>query len=114
MLQRREDLADFYIAAKHNASALPSVGAKRLNNTMPQRRIESGDEERDSWCFWPPSLLYLPCDCFLWCYVKDAVFVPPLLAEIPRLEGVISEEFIKDVLAKVWEINWNVESTLSV
>jgi len=31
------------------------------------------------------------------------VFVPPLLAEIPRLEGVISEEFIKDVLAKVWE-----------
>jgi hypothetical protein len=39
----------------------------------------------------------------LWCYVKDAVFVPPLLTEIPRPEGVISEEFIKDLLAKVWE-----------
>jgi hypothetical protein len=47
--------------------------------------------------------LYLPCDCLLWCHVKDAVFVPPLLTEIPRLEGVISEEFIKDVLAKVSE-----------
>jgi len=29
--------------------------------------------------------------------------MPPLLAEIPRLEGVISEEFIKDILAEVWE-----------
>ena len=27
----------------------------------------------------------------------------PLLTEIPRLAGMISEEFIKDVLAKVWE-----------
>ena len=39
----------------------------------------------------------------MWCYVNDAVFVPPLLTEIPRLKGVISEEFIKDLLVKVWE-----------
>jgi hypothetical protein len=31
------------------------------------------------------------------------VFVPPLLTEIPRLERVISEAFIKDMLAEVWE-----------
>jgi hypothetical protein len=31
------------------------------------------------------------------------MFVPPLLKEIPGPEGVISEEFIKDVLAKVWK-----------
>jgi hypothetical protein len=38
-----------------------------------------------------------------WKNVKDAVFLPPLLTEIPGLGGVISKEFIKGVLAKVWK-----------
>jgi len=27
-----------------------------------------------------------PCDFFLWCYVKDQVYVPPLPASIPELK----------------------------
>jgi len=35
---------------------------------------------------WPPrSPDATPCDFFLWSYVKDQVYVPPLPASIPEL-----------------------------
>ena len=36
---------------------------------------------------WPPrSPDASPCDLFLWDYVKDQVYVPPLPASIPELK----------------------------
>ena len=36
---------------------------------------------------WPPlSPHATPCDLFLWGYVKDQVYVPPLPASIPELK----------------------------
>ena len=36
---------------------------------------------------WPPrSPDATPCDFFLWDYVKDQVYVPPLPASIPELK----------------------------
>ena len=39
---------------------------------------------------WPPSSPdATPCDFFLWGYVKDQVYVPPLPASIPELKVLI-------------------------
>jgi len=39
---------------------------------------------------WPPrSPDATPCDFFLWGYVKDQVYVPPLPASIPELKVLI-------------------------
>jgi len=46
-----------------------------------------------------------PCDFFLWGYVKDQVYVPPLPASIPELEVRIRtaiETFAADMLQTVW------------
>ena len=38
---------------------------------------------------WPPcSPRATPCDFFLWGYVKDQVYVPPLPASIPEMKVV--------------------------
>jgi len=37
-------------------------------------------------CHTPRSADAIPCDFFLWGYVKDQVYVPPVPASIPELE----------------------------
>ena len=47
-----------------------------------------------------------PCDYFLWCYVKDKVFVPPQPVSIPNLENRITavmETITPDLLIRVWQ-----------
>ena len=47
-----------------------------------------------------------PCDFFLWGYVKDQVYVPPLPASIPELKERIRtaiETITADMLQTVWE-----------
>ena len=47
-----------------------------------------------------------PCDFFLWGYVKDQVYVPPLPASIPELKVRIRtaiETITADMLQTVWE-----------
>ena len=46
-----------------------------------------------------------PCDFFLWGYVKDRVYVPPLPASIPELKVRIrtaGETITADMLQRVW------------
>ena len=46
-----------------------------------------------------------PCDFFLWGYVKDQVYVPPLPASIPELKVRIrtaTETSTADMLQTVW------------
>ena len=46
-----------------------------------------------------------PCDFFLWGYIKDQVYVPPLPASIPELKVQIktaTETITADMLQTVW------------
>jgi hypothetical protein len=63
---------------------------------------------------WPPrSPGATPCDFFLWGYVKDQVYVPPLLASIPELKVRIRtaiETITADMLQTVWtELDYRVD-----
>ena len=53
-----------------------------------------------------------PCDFFLWGYVKDQVYVPPLPASIPELKVRIRtsiETITADMLQTVWnELDYRV------
>ena len=50
-----------------------------------QRWIGSGTDDDQMLLAWPPrSPDATPCDFFLWGYVKDQVYVPPLPASIPN------------------------------
>jgi len=54
-----------------------------------------------------------PCDFFLWGYVKDQVYVPPLPTSIPELKVRIrtaTETITADMLQAVWnELNYHVD-----
>ncbi|KAJ4436561.1 hypothetical protein ANN_16593 [Periplaneta americana] len=56
---------------------------------------------------WPsrsPDLI--PCDVFLWSFVKDQVYVAPLPANLPELRDRIREAvavITPDMLIEVWE-----------
>jgi len=63
---------------------------------------------------WPPrSPDATPCDFFLWAYVKDQVYVPPLPASIPELKVRIRtaiETITADVLQTVCnELDYRVD-----
>jgi len=61
----------------------------------------------------PPSPDATPCDLFLWGYVKDQVYVPPLPASNPELKVRIRtaiETITADVLQTVWnELDYRVD-----
>jgi len=52
----------------------------------------------------PPSSDATPCDFFLWGYVKDQVYVPPLPASIPELKvrRTAIETITTDMIQTVW------------
>jgi len=63
---------------------------------------------------WPPlSPDATPCDFFLWGYVKDQVYVPPLPASIQELKVRIRtaiETITVDMLQTVWnELYYRVD-----
>ena len=63
---------------------------------------------------WPPrSPDATPCDFFLWGYVKDQVYVPPLPTSIPELKlriGTSIETITGDMLQTVRnELNYRVD-----
>jgi len=47
-----------------------------------------------------------PCDFFLWGYVKDQVYVPPLPASIPELKVRIKTA-IQTITAAMLQTVWN-------
>ena len=53
------------------------------------------------------------CDIFLWGYVKDQVYVPPLPASIPELKvrsRTATETITADMLQTVWnELDYRVD-----
>jgi len=61
---------------------------------------------------WPPrSPDEAPCDFFLWVYVKDQIYVPPLPVSIPERKVRIRTAIeIADMLQTVWnELDYRVD-----
>jgi len=84
-----------------------------LNKHLPQRWIGRGTDDDQILLAWsPPSPYTTPCDFFLWHYVKDQVYVPPLHVRIPELELRIRtaiETITADLLHTVWnELDYGV------
>ena len=59
---------------------------------------------------WPPrSPDMTPCDFFLWGYVKERVYVPPLPADLDELTNRITAA-VKSSLIRVWdEFSYHVD-----
>ncbi|KAJ8890916.1 hypothetical protein PR048_010425 [Dryococelus australis] len=77
-----------------------------LSEMLPQRWIGRGAVGDQALHHWPPRSPDLtPCDFFLWGYIKDQVFRPPLPANIDDLKSRITEAIqtvTPDMLTIVW------------
>jgi hypothetical protein len=80
---------------------------KPYNSTLPDRWIETAGAADEEWMKWPPrSPVLTSCDFFLWGYVKEHVFVPPLPLDIDELKMRITaaiETTDRNVLERVWD-----------
>lgn len=78
-----------------------------LNQSLPGRWIGRIGNADLALHFWPPRSPDLtPCDYFLWGYVKEAVYVPPLPATLDDLKNRITaavHSVTDDMLARVWD-----------
>jgi hypothetical protein len=78
-----------------------------LNAHLPRRWIGRAGANDVMWCRWPPKSPDLTtCDFFLWGYIKDKVFVPPLQRSLPELRPRITTaiaSITRDTLHKAWD-----------
>ena len=78
-----------------------------LNESLPHRWIGRGADADQALHFWPPRSPDLtPCDYFLWGYVKEAVYVPPLPTTLNNLRQRITaavHAVTNDMLSRVWD-----------
>ena len=70
-------------------------------------------QEDDALMRWPPRSPDLtPCDFFVWGFVKDTVFVPPLPAYLQDLRNRITAAVAlvdRDMLTRMWnEIDYRI------
>lgn len=106
--QLRQDLDDDFIFQQDGAPPhFHNAVRAYLNTEMSDRWIgRAGVRDR---CFmtWPPrSPDMTACDFFLWGYLKDRVFVPPLPRDLEELKTRIREAaatVTEDMLKRVWE-----------
>jgi len=77
-----------------------------LNENLPQRWIGRSTVENMALTCWPPRSPDLTlCDFFLWGYIKDRIFVPPLPISLNELKQRITTAVArvdKDMLRSVW------------
>jgi hypothetical protein len=77
-----------------------------LSRNLPGRLIGRASASDNIFCTWPtrsPDLTV--CDFFLWDFVKDNVYCPPLPKMLPELRRLISnaiENVTEDVLERIW------------
>ena len=78
-----------------------------LNETFPQRWIgRRGPKELALHSYLPRSPDMTPYDFFLWGYVKERVYVPPLPADLDELTNRITaavKSVTEDTLRRVWD-----------
>lgn len=78
-----------------------------LNDFFPHRWIGRSSADDLVLHPWPPrSPDMTPCDFFLWGYIKDTVFVPPLANNLVELKARIEAAVASvtpDMLSRVWD-----------
>ena len=83
--------------------ALPVI----LNRVLQQRWIGRAAKGDNHLLPWPPRSPDLtPCDFFLWGFVKDSVYVPPLPMSLSELRDRIThalQTITADMLHRVWD-----------
>jgi hypothetical protein len=89
---------------------------RHLSNTLCQRWIErmskcNEDSALNPWAPMSPDLT--PCDFFLWGYVEDNVYVPPLPKDLPelrqRIVAAVGTIYV-DILQCVWqELDYRID-----
>jgi len=112
--QLNEDSADFILQMDGVPPHFHRHVIEFLNQHLPQRWIGRRTDDDQMLIAWPPrSPDTTPCDFFLWHYVKDQVYVPPLPAWNPepkvRIRTAI-ETITADMLQTVWnELYYRVD-----
>ena len=77
-----------------------------LNEHLPGRWVGRAADTYNTFCTWPlrsPDLTL--CDFFLWGFVKDNVYVPPLPQTLPELRKRINTSIgnvTENILERVW------------
>ena len=114
MLQLQDDSEDFIF---QQDEALPhfyfDVRA-HLNANLPGQWIGRASHNDSPLLPWPPRSPDLtPCDFFLWGYIKDHVYVPPMPCDLPQLQQRIAEAVTaidRQMLQRVWqELDYRID-----
>ena len=81
-----------------------------LNEHLPGRWVGRAAATDNIFCTWPPRSPDLTeCDFFLWGFVKDIVYVPPLPKTLPELWERINTAIgnvTQDMLWRLCIMNW--------
>lgn len=112
--QLDEDSADFILQLDGAPPHYHGSVRDHLNEALPQRWIGRASQEDRVLIRWPPRSPDLtPCDFFLWGFIKDRVYVPPLPTTLGDLRARITAaiaEIDRDTLHKVWqEIDYRLD-----
>ncbi|KAJ4452056.1 hypothetical protein ANN_03572 [Periplaneta americana] len=85
-----------------------------LNHELPNRWIGRVGADDQALFLWPPRSPDLtPCDFYLWEYIKDRVYVPPLPQTLVQLRERINNAVMaidRTTLHKVWnELDYRLD-----
>ncbi|GBN07897.1 hypothetical protein AVEN_274584-1 [Araneus ventricosus] len=105
--QIKEDLSNFLFQQEW-APPHWSIEVRRfLNKELPCSSIYRSGPDGLMLHSWPPrSPGMTPCDFFLWGFIKDKVYVPPLPTTFCELKQWISaavQSITSDTLQRVWQ-----------
>jgi hypothetical protein len=98
---------DVHIPARRSPAHFHCEVRQYLNTVLPGRWIQLASGNDQPLLLWPAkSPDITPCDFFLWGYVKDRVFVPPLPRDLADLKARIVAA-VKNIdapmLTRVWQ-----------
>ena len=108
-------MATFFSRMEHRNTQHWSLNVRAfLNTNLPNRWIGRAGQHDQVFCKWPPRSPDLTvCDFFLWGYVKDKVYIPPLPQTVDELQERITEALRAippDMLQKVWtELDYRLD-----
>lgn len=104
--QLQEDSNDFILVQDGAPPHWHHEVRNYLDEQLPHRWIGRATDDNVTLMRWPPRSPDLtPCDFFLWGYVKDQVFTPPLPLSLIELRQRITravESIEVNTLVKVW------------
>lgn len=105
--QLEADTADFILQLDGAPPHYHGSVRDHLNMALPQRWIGRASQGDQQLIHWPPRSPDLtPCDFFMWGFVKDHVYVPPLPTTLDELRARITAaiaDIDRGLLQKVWQ-----------